>query len=56
MIRDRLIKEPAGKNLSFSKYVDIMFEEPLILHDFAQKSFGGEEALLRFKDDTLHLH
>jgi len=38
MRRCRLRTAPIGDNLSFSKYLNMVFEEPLILHDFAQKN------------------
>lgn len=38
MRRDRLRTAPIGDNLSYSKYINMVFEEPLILHDFAQKN------------------
>jgi hypothetical protein len=35
--RERLRTSPIGENISFSKYIGMVFEEPLILHHFAQK-------------------
>ena len=37
MNRDRLSKQPVGKPLTFSEYIGMVFEEPIILHSTAQR-------------------